>query len=106
MVERWGRGIEKILLAEPNTKFIEIGRQFKAVFPRKVALDLGSQKSSQKSSQKIIDAIKENPEVTIKELADMLRISDRAVKKNIAILKKKGIIRRVGPDKGGHWEII
>jgi len=21
-------------------------------------------------------------------------------------LKKKGILRRVGPDKGGHWEVI
>ena len=21
-------------------------------------------------------------------------------------IKKQGIIRRVGPDKGGHWEII
>jgi len=36
MVERWGRGIEKILLAEPETRFTEIGRQFKTVFPRKV----------------------------------------------------------------------
>jgi ATP-dependent DNA helicase RecG len=36
-VERWGRGIEKIRLAEPKTKFVEIGRQFKTVFPRKVS---------------------------------------------------------------------
>ncbi len=25
---------------------------------------------------------------------------------NIKKLKEGGIIRRVGPDKGGHWEIV
>lgn len=24
---------------------------------------------------------------------------------NLAKLKKKGFIRRVGPDKGGHWRL-
>jgi len=33
--QKLGRGIEKILLAEPETRFTEIGRQFKTVFPRK-----------------------------------------------------------------------
>jgi ATP-dependent DNA helicase RecG len=25
---------------------------------------------------------------------------------NIRKMKNKGIIKRVGPDKGGHWEIV
>jgi len=33
-------------------------------------------------------------------------ISTRAIEKQLDKLKQKGIIRRVGPDKGGHWEII
>ena len=28
------------------------------------------------------------------------------LEKKIAELKAKGIIRRVGPDRGGHWEIV
>ena len=28
------------------------------------------------------------------------------VAKTIAKLQSVGILRRVGPDKGGHWEII
>jgi predicted HTH transcriptional regulator len=32
-------------------------------------------------------------------------ISTTAVDKNIDTLKKQGILKRVGPDKGGHWEI-
>lgn len=64
-----------------------------------------SQKGSQKSSQKIIDTIKENPSVTIGELAIQLEISDRAIKKQLFKLKEKGLLKRIGPDKGGHWEV-
>ncbi len=64
------------------------------------------QKSSQKSSQKILSMIKENPEISTQEIADILNISRRAVTKQIAKLKEQGAIRRVGADKGGHWEIV
>jgi ATP-dependent DNA helicase RecG len=33
-------------------------------------------------------------------------ISARKVEQNIAKLKVKGILRRVGPAKGGHWEVL
>ncbi len=62
--------------------------------------------SSQKSSQKILELAKESPEITIEELSDKLKISDRAVKKHIANLKKKGLLKRIGPDKGGYWEVV
>ena len=65
-----------------------------------------SQKNSQKSSQKIIELIKENAGITTQAMADNLGISRRAVAKAIAKLQAEKIIRRVGPDKGGHWEII
>ncbi len=64
------------------------------------------QKSSQKSSQKIFDLVKENDNITINELSCALQISDRAVKKNIALLKAAGRLRRIGPDKGGYWEVV
>lgn len=65
----------------------------------------GSQKSSQKSSQNIIEVMRHKPEITIAELAARLGISDRAVKKQITKLKQQHLIRRIGPDKGGHWEV-
>ena len=67
---------------------------------------VGSQKSSQKSSQKIIELIEENAGITTQAMADSLGISRRAVAKAIAKLQAEGIVRRIGPDKGGHWEII
>ena len=33
-------------------------------------------------------------------------IKDRAIKKQIEKLKIQGRIRRIGPDKGGHWEVV
>lgn len=73
----------------------------------------GSQESSQKgtqkaidSSQKILEMMAENAYVTTEEIAKELGISRRAVAKHTAKLKEKGILRRIGPDKGGHWEVV
>ena len=66
----------------------------------------GTQKSSQKSSQKILDIISNDAYITTQEMADEMGISRRAVTKILTNMKAKGIIRRVGADKGGHWQII
>ncbi|MDE5880222.1 MAG: winged helix-turn-helix transcriptional regulator [Muribaculaceae bacterium] len=47
-----------------------------------------------------------NPNVTINELATMLSISDRAVSKHLKKLQDEGLIRRIGADRGGHWEVM
>ena len=65
-----------------------------------------SLKSSLKSSQKILELISASPSITISEIAVRLGMTKRGVDKNIKRLKEQGIIRRVGPDKGGHWEVI
>lgn len=65
-----------------------------------------TQKSTQKSTQRIIALMKDNPYITTQEIADQIGIIRRGVAKHIKKLQEKGIIRRVGPDKGGHWEVI
>lgn len=60
----------------------------------------------QKSSQKIINLIREDEKTTIEELAAEPGISDRAIKKHPARLKQAGVLRRIGPDKGGHWQLV
>jgi len=42
----------------------------------------------------------------IKILELMIKISTTAVDNNISKLKEKGILERIGPAKGGHWEVI
>ena len=58
------------------------------------------------NQKKIIKLIKDNAAISKKELSHKIGISTTAIDKNISQLKKKGLLRRVGPDKGGHWEII
>ncbi len=68
--------------------------------------DQKSTKWPEKTVEKITRIIKENPTITIKELSLLLSLTRRGVEEQIKSLKAKGIIRRVGPDKGGHWEVI
>ncbi len=65
-----------------------------------------TQKGSEKSSEKILRLIQQNSQVTIKELAEQIGISTRAIEKNIAKLKSENRIERIGGDKGGHWKVI
>jgi ATP-dependent DNA helicase RecG len=50
--------------------------------------------------------IADNPIITIEELSSKIGINLRNTKNNIASLKEKGLLKRIGPDKGGHWEVI
>ena len=63
-------------------------------------------KSREKSREKILNLIKQNSEITQNELANNLQLSVKAIEKNLKQLRESGIIRRVGPDKGGHWEVL
>ena len=54
----------------------------------------------------IIAIVSDNPYITQSELASRLGISLVHVNKNMKKLQGLGVIRRVGPDKGGHWEIL
>ena len=65
----------------------------------------GSEKSSEKNKA-IISAIRLNPKVTAAEIAMKLGVSSRAVEKRIKTLRENGVIRRIGGDKGGYWEVI
>lgn len=58
------------------------------------------------NQQKIIDAIKENPFATQEELSNIVGIARLNINKNMKKLQEQGIIKRVGADKNGHWEVI
>ena len=72
-------------------------------------IEKGSEKSSEKtgkSSEKILNLLKENPEYSAADISKLIGISSRAVEKQFANLKEKGKIKRKGPDKGGKWIVI
>ena len=62
--------------------------------------------ASQKTSQKIIDLIKEDPYISTSKMAEIIGVDRRNIARNIKKLQEQGVVRRVGPDKGGFWEVI
>ena len=62
--------------------------------------------SASETALQIIDEIRNNPNITLSEIAGNLGVSRRWIATNIKHLQDKGIVKRVGPNKGGHWEII
>ena len=69
-------------------------------------LDESNQKSTPKSNQKILAAMRQNPAVTIRELQEATGLSESGVKKIIRQLRADGHIQRIGAAKGGHWEVL
>ncbi|HLD54793.1 MAG TPA: winged helix-turn-helix transcriptional regulator, partial [Candidatus Nanoarchaeia archaeon] len=57
------------------------------------------------NQNKIIQFILKNPEISAKELSSLVSISSRRIEENISKLKKKGLLKRIGPAKGGYWEV-
>ena len=60
----------------------------------------------EKTVEKILVAIAENPKVSQKQLSELLGISRRGIEWNMKKLQNEGIIRRIGPDRGGFWQVI
>lgn len=61
---------------------------------------------AKKTREQILELIKMNPTITAKELADCLPISLKGVEWQLKQLREQNIIRHIGANKGGHWEII
>lgn len=77
------------------------------VFPKEQVLSQeGSEKGSEKSSEKILKLLSASPQMTILQLANQLGISTRAVEKQIAKLRERGFLKRIGPAKGGYWKVL
>ena len=59
-----------------------------------------------KNVVKILDAIRADPGITRARLAKEVGLTVRGVERNLALLKKQGRLRRIGGNKGGHWEVL
>lgn len=65
-----------------------------------------TQEIKETTQEIILKIIKEKPEITQKELAQIVGISFDGIKYHIKKLTKTGIIKHEGPTKAGKWVII
>jgi ATP-dependent DNA helicase RecG len=114
MVEAWGRGMPLILRNEPKVKFKEIADIFIVSFGRPSSAEgiirpdftEASVKASVKTSVKLLELLARYPEMTLTQVAVEIKRSTRAVEMASSKLVKEGRLRHVGPQKGGHWEVL
>ena len=64
----------------------------------------GGEKTT-KCREKILELLSGDGSLSAAALAVRIGITPKAVEKHLARLKAEGRLRRVGPDKGGHWMV-
>ena len=63
-------------------------------------------KSGKKTVDKLWDLLKEQPHLTLAGMVAALGITRSTIQKHLTKLKASGRLRRIGPDKGGYWEVV
>ena len=127
IIERYGSGIKRIKKecdknGNPYPEWSDIYGEFATTYRPRVA-NGGSQqdneigvtgrgdkesgkKSDKKSDKEILEFLKANPSATIEEMQEFSGFSSGGIRKVLYRLKDANLLRRVGPDRGGYWEVI
>ena len=122
LTERYGSGIKRIEDACRRHGGVRVEFENHETWFKVVLLKVDDEKRAGASSQKklgerlgerlgenrrrIIGMMVQDSSVTTFDLVARIGISQTAIENNITWLRSHGYIRRVGPDKGGHWEVI
>ena len=110
-VEQTGYGVPEVLkhydknIFDIEENYINVSIPYDAeVMASMHVTDVRAEHDTENDTEKtIISAIKSNPYVSQEALAKLCNKSRITISR---IIKKSNKIKRVGPDKGGHWEII
>lgn len=121
-IEAWGRGYEKIMreFDKANLKhptFREEHGGVSAIIPREIFMAIrvgqGSMgvddakndaKNIPERQSQILTLISQNPHISLDAIADVIGVSSPTIDREIA--KMTNLVKRVGPKKGGYWEVI
>lgn len=127
LMERVGTGIRRIQEAcKKNDNLVELRDEVSYFFVtfdaskhhddywgHKKGVDKGVEKGVEKvvenlpeKQQIIVSLIMKNPKISKKQIQIEGNLSKKSVDYNIRKLKEDGVIKHVGPAKGGHWEVV
>jgi predicted HTH transcriptional regulator len=57
------------------------------------------------NQKRILDEIKINPTITQEKLATIVGITRKSIIENMKKLQANGLLKRIGTDKSGYWQI-
>ena len=121
LIENWGTGFQRMLALcrennNPDPEFSDRSAAFVVSFKkRKENVPENVPKNVPKNVPEnvpenriglIYQLMKDNQSITAFELSKKMNVNEKTIKRDIDKLKKEKRIRRVGPDKGGYWEVI
>jgi ATP-dependent DNA helicase RecG len=112
LVEKVGSGITRMQDAMKEAKLPDpvftMGGFFTVLFYRPVDFKNWIASVKDKLSEKqyyILQRLNSFPDSTIKTMAEALNTTTRTIERNITVLKKLGLLERIGSDKVGHYQI-
>lgn len=121
-IETWGQGIRKICdectalgVELPKYEIIGTGLRVYFLALKSALIDQPKVPKHQNTDKhgalddamvlRIIEKIKEQPDISQEELGESIGVTRRVVQKYINVLKESGRIERVGGKRYGHWKI-
>lgn len=112
--ERSGRGVPKIIDVYGKDVFDFRENSIAVTIPfnwvnkvgDKLGNKVGDKKGLNSRRTQILKEMRNNPNITQKQLVNVLGVSLTTVENNIKYLKENGYIERVGSNKSGYWKVI
>jgi ATP-dependent DNA helicase RecG len=133
LIEKYGSGIKRIIdafksygLKQPSFKeygdgfMVTVYSQHYGALPKRVGERVGEMVGEMVGERvgervgekltpnqlKMMRIIVKEPYISAAKLADRIGISLRKIEENLRKLKQKNVLRRVGADRGGYWEVV
>lgn len=128
IIEKWGTGIRRMFalcrksgvaapVVSPGASSVSVCflRPTKATGTRDAQTDKArttektteatTEKATGKTADKIVRLMREQPTISMRELAAKCGMTEDGIYWHLKKLKAAGVVRRVGANKGGHWEV-
>ncbi|MBP5321095.1 MAG: winged helix-turn-helix transcriptional regulator, partial [Kiritimatiellae bacterium] len=87
-------------VAEKQGKVAEKDTETRSEYTEKVTERLSE------TEERIVALIQSNAHITQKMLSEAIGLTRQYVGRCMDSLQARKIIRRIGPDKGGYWEVV
>ena len=125
-IEKYGSGVTRVIglfreAGLPAPVIEEIGSGIRVTVRKRENLAVSAAGATEKDTGKntekdtervtenqrnILSVIERNPSASQEDIARAVGINRVNVAKNLKKLAEMGFVKRVGPDKGGHWEVV
>ena len=109
-VEQTGYGVPEVLkhydknVFDIEENYINVSIPYDAEVMSSMRVNgVGEENGEENGEEKLISLIQENPKISLSKMAKELNVTSRVIER---IIRNSNKIKRVGPDKGGHWEIV